>query len=1005
MFKRKRPLYSSPVDTMQPIVPNNSPDKKRTRRDNIKYKRKTEPEIMPQPEIIPQANIIAPTRSDIIKYNYDEYSIKTFLKTQYLTIQLNNIITSELKKLFHIKLNKPKATSYTEKRKTSKRRSTYKKKKSLPISAPANLENVNYNIASQKSFNQNENNSSYVPMEQDSNNQNNNNIMKGGSQSECESLISWCLEYGIPDTLHDFGKSRNSIFPSAGKGYQGKIFSNIFLDKTKEFLQPIYQTKFQDTSPDKVLMKDPLYSIYSNNPYDFEEDSKTQYLLGLLCKEKVDNIQYYFTNAAIPETWSKEKKEFFGRDDNIPKEDGPTFYNMVKDYQYYIFDACLFIYKEADFKKTGIDKINTLSNLWDPLGSTKYAKTDIWDGNDNGIRLGLSFEIEMIQGQTICNSVYTKNGSKKSFYDETYDMFLNKNCLETYGIQIKLRLKEYIENNDSFYKIVMIFTKPDGSRYNDGMFDIDGGFSVSVLSNGLLYIEKDYNNTEPQNIKKDDPFMKLKEIINFVRDILRNSIGDESIVKNLLYVMITRFKSTGDHGTANATKILNNELEKSTLYLTGDQLAYVYSITNEIPTLFRFYNGKGSSDDDNDKDSCDIERVHFVGLYTGNTNEFNLLKQKYTYIESFFGDSNFNVFTEGDMNISISEKVRILMDTNLNLKNAFKIIFNNIETQTPDRQNKQNIQTILSNIPKSIFINDIETTIDNMQNLDPNYSKESIAEIKTYIDKLKELRSYFFMEKHFESYKENLLLKVKEQIEDYKRIVKINTDDILNKNKTEGRSRREDFGYIFEFGLSGFFNMFKNKNLDQFVEMTKKMQVDERETKKGQINVSFLDKIIDVKKNMELRFIKMQSYVENELFVSSETFKEYTHIIFEQYKQILREKTRVIKKTENTVVEHVMTLFFDTPLSNLEKYGTKKEEAKLEADKKKQEKELLKEQLKATKKLEKELKEQIKLTNASKKPKSTTKKIQKALSKVVSIFTGQKNNEQQGGKTMKRYNR
>ena len=110
------------------------------------------------------------------------------------------------------------------------------------------------------------------------------------------------------------------------------------------------------------------------------------------------------------------------------------------------------------------------------------------------------------------------------------------------------------------------------------------------------------------------------------------------------------------------------------------------------------------------------------------------------------------------MNISISEKVRILMDTNLNLKNAFKIIFNNIETQTPDRQNKQNIQTILSNIPKSIFINDIETTIDNMQNLDPNYSKESIAEIKTYIDKLKELRSYFFMEKHFESYKDKLLL-------------------------------------------------------------------------------------------------------------------------------------------------------------------------------------------------------------------------------------------------------
>jgi len=1051
--KRQRSPVNTPDNTPEKTLAKNAPKLSPSRRTMKRQRRSKEKQFdLKEQQIISKKeeqqvlkkNFVKINQPEIMEYNYNENSINTFLKTYFLVIQLNNMIIDELNELFDIKLKPTKYYSLpnmqrSSLKKRSKSKSMSKKKRTFPNSAPGVLEN-NYNMFDLKKQNQQNEN---IPMEEETppeisqplkrqridNNQDliKNVAMTGGSQSNCEKLISWCLEYGIPDTLHDFGKNRNYVFPSKAQKIEGKTFANLFLEKTKEFLQPLYAEYFNDKNnvdKYKVLLNDPLYSIYSKNPHDFEEESKTQYLLGLLCKEKVNNIQYYFTDSTIPESWSAEKKQYFN--ENKPNTVGDAFYNVVKDYEYYIFDACLFVYKEPNFKGTGINKIETLSNLWDPFGSTNYKIDDVWDGNTKGQELGLSFKREeeftqknqekyKMPNEIIYDSVYKKTNDsvEKSFYDETYDIFLNKNCLESYGIEIKLRLKEYSDkNNEKFCKISMIFTEPSiggiigktiRNGIENGIFDIDGGFSVTVLSYGLLYIETD--NTIDVPLKQRDYFGKLKEIIDFVRTILINKGIDKETTDNLLYRMITRFKSTGDHGTANATKILNNDLNKSTLYLTGDQLAYVYSITNETPTLFRFYNGKGgsSADDDGDtQEACD--RVHFVGLYTGNTNEIELMQQKYMYVESFFKDPQIsNLENTNAGSTSIPEKITILTEINEKIKALLNGLFKRDSLENKNNEYAEGVKKIeltrlLQEITGSILIENIQSTIDTFKMLNPDSLKTELENMKKYIDLLKELRSYFIIDKNFDSYKENMYAKIKEQIKDFNEIFKINTDDILNSKQTTGRSMRPDFGHIYEFGINGLLSSFKGKDFNSFVDGIKSVPVDERQSKTGSGNVTFLDKVINARKNLDMRYKKLEEYIEKELFLSSNLLKQYANSIFDEYKTALKEKTEKIEKTEKSVRDHIIRLFFDTPLSNLEMFSTKNDEKQLERKRKDEEKAAAK----ATKDAEKAAAKALKTAKTAKTAKTgpIVSFVKTANQKLKNVFSsvGSKSKKTTGGK-------
>lgn len=78
--------------------------------------------------------------------------------------------------------------------------------------------------------------------------------------------------------------------------------------------------------------------------------------------------------------------------------------------------------------------------------------------------------------------------------------------------------------------------------------------------------------------------------------------------------LLLRFKSSGDHGQAEFAKILSEFFDNKTLFMSGDLLAYVYSIASNISTVARFYNKtkRGSSDEADDDGQ---KNPHFIVAY------------------------------------------------------------------------------------------------------------------------------------------------------------------------------------------------------------------------------------------------------------------------------------------------------------------------------------------------------------------------------------------------------
>lgn len=499
---------------------------------------------------------------------------------------------------------------------------------------------------------------------------------KGGDlATDCYASLVKYLKYELPDTQHDFGKGRNGVFP---RNFNSEMFlkeAMQYLDTDGDKLKPYYTGEKPGTTPGK-----------------FEDIVKNDFLLGNLCQD-VEYISYFF-NGEIPK--KNPASEIFNR--YVPST-VPELFKTLEDYKYKycIFDACMSVQKEKEFSNK-ITTLKSMCNLWDPAGKATYDDiTECTDFDTSG-DLGLIKETNVVTASdnkqyTLYDCKYQKFGSPVlySLYDEAYDNILNENCLDGQGIKFKLRLGSQM-NNNSLMIVLGIFT--DGTPT---WFPIrTGGFSVKTLSYGLLYAI----NNENRGGNGED-FTILKGIIDHVRIKLKGKLVIDAEIKKLLFRMLTRFKSSGDHGSAQTSYLLNKHCG-STLYLSGDQLCYLYSIMIGAPTVFRYFAGSGDSGEDDDN-ICEPNpnRTHFIGTYLPPPDEKAIfdrqLERQREFLKKHFKKTNSPSIASPQYQ---SPNFQVELNNNIKFMDSIResVITTPDQTNTIITQNKQTLKTIKKNI-------------------------------------------------------------------------------------------------------------------------------------------------------------------------------------------------------------------------------------------------------------------------------------------------------------------
>ena len=432
------------------------------------------------------------------------------------------------------------------------------------------------------------------------------------SGGACEKPIL-SLQYQLSDTWHDFGGTRNSIYPCSFSAYD-------FLQESRTFLNYIKLPVAQDA-----------LSSYYTNYGNFEERIKIDYISGMLqnCDYVLPNTSFYFNyelntdNKLILSALNNyiEQQKIY-KNSNFTE-----FYdNVISKYKYYLLDACMSIHKEPVFTKNGVIELSSLCNLWDPAGTTYLPKPSTTNTNNDFIDNNSEYNLQIVpENIKINGKEYIVLDSKTidknlSIYDTVYDPLLNKFCLESYNIEIKLRLYSYESGK---YKVCIVLYQ------NKTPFHItflkDGGFDLSELAVGMAYIN------DPKPVKPGDKNVtyncdkvtkkldsNLKEMIDVLYEKMeKNTTVDKRA--NDLKVLMARLKSTGDHGSAETVKFINQNCGKAVMYLSGDQLCFIYSMMIGNPTLFRYFaSKKADSCDKDDKcgtDDCVKNRIHYVGFY------------------------------------------------------------------------------------------------------------------------------------------------------------------------------------------------------------------------------------------------------------------------------------------------------------------------------------------------------------------------------------------------------
>jgi hypothetical protein len=484
-------------------------------------------------------------------------------------------------------------------------------------------------------------------------------LMKGGHQNmAANNKIVNELNIKEADSIHDFKASddRNNVFPveitkaktkasKSSTGEKENSKNSIILDKISKILSNVVNPKMN--------MSDILGDYFRKSPGQFEEDIKVKYLIGELAFG-LDDVSYYFTGGKdnISSTkWNELRKSFF---ETIPVNEIDKLFEDIKAHniEYWIFDACM-----ASYVTKGMlpEKFRTLANMWDPATSANPTLEELGEKILSDKEPRNSSFIEVVERPTdnsIPNGkkIYDwQNSNGESYYDLIYDELINRDIMTTfYGIKIKIRTAvDEIEKKNKVKKcsVAVCIYVDEKFKY---VICIDGGFGVNELAMGMHYIETGdityTKDTKTYNLRSE--LQELIDVLNryFINTGKKRKESSNEFFKNEYYKLLLRFKSSGDHGQAITVKILNTIFNKATVFISGDALACVYSIAQEIPTICRYYKLKGDKehDDEHEEEEEDHKGPLFIAGY------FPMKDNKEKYEKLF----NRRISTIGDLYIS-----------------------------------------------------------------------------------------------------------------------------------------------------------------------------------------------------------------------------------------------------------------------------------------------------------------------------------------------------------------
>lgn len=700
------------------------------------------------------------------------------------------------------------------------------------------------------------------------------------------------LQYQMSDTWHDFGGiSKNGLFPCD--------FS------PKEFLQ---ESRMFLNFKNLPSVSDALNNYYQNSYAIFEESIKVDYLSGFLnivyqanqdnvCDDVLPYTSFYFTDKPVtPNTkvlnalnQYREQKQVY-TDSKL--EDFQK--NVVGKYQYFLMDACMSIHKEKNIFK--VTKLQSLCNLWDPAATTKLPSGNgifIDDSEEFNLKL-VEEKISIIKGgeYKVYDSKMTENGNK-SLYDEVYDPLLNKYSLnDEYKITFKLRLfliekKQYI---------VCIIVYKNARPFHLCKMET-GGFSINDLVVGMKYvhddIEKQIQTSSPisyqcKNTKKKLN-LNLKTLLDAIYSNMDSNNNYDSALaladkKKKLKAMLARFKSTGDHGSAETVKQVNQYCGKgkhNTMYLSGDQLCYVYSMMIGNPTLFRYFkiDKKGGEEENeiNDEtpcgeDACEIERTHFVGFYDPGITE----EQKQALIEE--------------------QKQRML--SFIQSKNGLDFNGSTMKLSNPDMSPTESIKRATSKIDASIDLS-YTNRDEYKKNMIPTIPKIT-QQLQVAVTKTNSMEKLFKIEKllHKTHYLQNALSmqqnmkKVVDQVDEMHRFTKMESKRVP-KNKLD---------IVYDKFMEMKTQEKSNMNFREYLIIENKNE--EAMSSKKSENNSWLYKLEQLNKGTDKAMEKTLEKIKHTYRQSYGVFKEVAEKMKKKFKNTIKQNLKNSnKEVQNIVIE------------------------------------------------------------------------------------------------------
>ena len=407
-----------------------------------------------------------------------------------------------------------------------------------------------------------------------------------------EHLVT-ALMVGKYDSAHDFKPSkRNKIFPS--------ILESLGMSKPGGLAVVDMLNHILPTPPVSAL-ETKLNKYVTNSPLQFEEDVKVDYLLEELVGALHD-VTYYFKpkEGVLPERWSDDRKTWFTKPGHEYQSIKSLYADMRKnDIEYWVFDACM---SSKVKNRITAERLLTIANIWDPSKNGVVTKEELGESTLIKTTDALTWSpvppspgFTRPTGYIVEDYVFTENDKRESVYDIVYNILLNDDEL-TISRHFNISIRLYTFNDICGVALIINYNYPPKNESIE--IYLSSGFSVNELSHGMRYIE-----TGSQTDLNDN----LKKIIDFLHE--HYSSGKElhlepDNIKYQYYKLLLRFKASGDHGQAELVKFINERLKKNTVFVTGDNLAYVYSIARLIPTISVYYrvSSRGDKEEEEEDD-------------------------------------------------------------------------------------------------------------------------------------------------------------------------------------------------------------------------------------------------------------------------------------------------------------------------------------------------------------------------------------------------------------------